>query len=125
MKALLLIAHGSRKERANNEIAQLADHLESNDQTFDQIQHAFLEMAEPSIPDSIKGLVENGANEITVLPYFLAYGSHVGSDIPDIIQTMREQHPNVTFTITDHIGSTGGMRRMLLMHLQQISFRKS
>ncbi|NKB62113.1 MAG: cobalamin biosynthesis protein CbiX [Gammaproteobacteria bacterium] len=125
MKALLIIAHGSRREQANNEIQQLTEYLEENDQSdFAWVRHSFLEMGHPNIPGSINELIQNGAREIVVLPYFLAAGAHVAKDIPEIIANLQQENPDVLLSIMPHIGSTNGMKRLLLMQIQQASFRK-
>ena len=71
MKGLLLVAHGSRREASNEEIRALTKILASRagDQFID-IRCAFLELAEPSIPDGIGLCVDAGADEVIVLPYF-------------------------------------------------------
>ena len=125
MKALLLIAHGSRKKEANEEIGNLARELADQDESFDLLEHAFLELAEPSIEDGVHSLINQGAQEIVVLPYFLAYGAHVGRDIPDAIDALSQTFTDVSFSILSHVGATAGMKRMLLMQIQQASFRKS
>ena len=54
MKFLLLIAHGSRRQSANDEIKLLAERvagLESND--YDGVVTAFLELTEPDIHQGI------------------------------------------------------------------------
>ena len=52
MHALLLIAHGSRREASNQEVRELAARLEriAGDR-FGRVIPAFLELAEPDIPD--------------------------------------------------------------------------
>jgi len=55
MKALLLIAHGSRRKQSNAEVLILADRLKQNCSEQYPIIHAgFLELAETLIPDGIK-----------------------------------------------------------------------
>ena len=75
MHALLMIAHGSRRDASNEEVRALADRIA--DQAageFDQLACCFLELAEPLIPNAIDQLVSEGASHITVFPYFLAIG---------------------------------------------------
>ena len=50
-KALLLVAHGSRRTASNLEVAQLAGQLQASLQAdFMLVKSAFLELAEPTIP---------------------------------------------------------------------------
>ena len=94
MKALLLIAHGSRRKQSNDEVVELADTLKRTCSEHYPIIHAgFLEIAETLIPDGIRKCVEDGATSIIVLPYFLNSGNHVTEDIPKIVQKPTIQPP--------------------------------
>ncbi|MEC9314794.1 MAG: CbiX/SirB N-terminal domain-containing protein, partial [Pseudomonadota bacterium] len=78
MKALLIVAHGSRRQASNQEVIALAEQLRNSQQTdFDLVEAAFLELADPSIPEGIAQCVSQGANEVIVFPYFLNSGRHV------------------------------------------------
>ncbi len=82
MHALLLIAHGSRREASNQEVRELAARLEQiAGDRFDGMMPAFLELAEPDIPTGVGLCVESGATTVTAVPYFLSAGRHVSSDI--------------------------------------------
>lgn len=115
MKALLLIAHGSRRKQSNDEVVVLADKLKKN--CFDQysIIHAgFLELAETLIPDGIKQCVDDGATSIIVLPYFLNSGRHVVEDIPNIVEETRTDYPDVDIKIAQHLGASDLMMDLLI-----------
>ncbi|MEN8176684.1 MAG: CbiX/SirB N-terminal domain-containing protein, partial [Pseudomonadota bacterium] len=65
MKSLLLVAHGSRREASNQEVRDLASSLANQaGDTYQDVSAAFLELAEPSIPDGILAALERGASEI-------------------------------------------------------------
>jgi sirohydrochlorin ferrochelatase len=116
MKALLLVAHGSRLVSSNDAIKQLTvklrDKLSSSG--FMGVEHAFLELTEPSIPDGIATLIDQGANDVIVLPYFLAPGTHVVDDVPELIEAARIQYPEATFTVMTHLGAVDGMVELIL-----------
>jgi len=96
MKALLLIAHGSRRAESNDEIRELAGRVAAQATgQFDHIDCAFLELAEPSIPQGIQAMVDKGSESIVVMPYFLANGMHVAKDIPAFLKEAGQQFPNV------------------------------
>lgn len=110
MKTLLLIAHGSRRQESNDEIRRLAEKLRARvGARFDAVGHAYLEIAEPSIPDGIEGLIAQGATEVVVLPYFLAPGTHVREDIPAIMEAKVKEHPGVRIHATPFLGSAPGL----------------
>ena len=122
MNALLIIAHGSRNPQSNAEIERLAKSLgrlpTDRLHGFDRITHGFLELAEPDIQSAINELVIQGANEIVVLPYFLAGGNHVEKDVPAIIDQSRKVHSNVDITVTRHFGAASSIPDCIFQHLE-------
>ena len=115
MNILLLIAHGSRNQAANDEIKQLAQRVQQlGDDRFAAVVPAFLEFAEPDIVSGIEECVALGASRISVLPYFLAAGNHVARDIPAVLDLARKAHPDVNIEQTPHLGSAETMARTIL-----------
>lgn len=115
MKALLLVAHGSRRAASNDEVRELAQRLAAQaGERYDMVDAAFLELAEPSIPDGIQCCIDRGADEVVVLPYFLSAGRHVAEDIPNEVQTKIEQHPQLNIHIAPYLGSVEGVVELLL-----------
>ncbi|MAA71287.1 MAG: cobalamin biosynthesis protein CbiX [Bermanella sp.] len=114
MKALLLIAHGSRKTSSNQEAAELADKLKQQDSAFALVTHGFLELTTPKVPDAVTTLVDQGATEVTILPYFLAAGMHVTEDLPELLAEAKTAYPQVTFTLLEHLGAAQLMPSWIL-----------
>jgi sirohydrochlorin ferrochelatase len=114
MQALLVVAHGSRRAASNQEIFELIDILSSKTTDYLYITVAFLELATPSISESIDRCVQKGATEVVVLPYFLSAGRHVSEDIDNAIAPKREEYHQLTITIKPHIGAANEMPEMLL-----------
>ncbi len=115
MKALLLVAHGSRREASNEEVRRLAQRLaERAAGTYDRVEAAFLELAEPSIPESIRRCAEAGATEVVVLPYFLSAGRHVSRDIPDAVKMAEKALPDLAVRLTPYLGAADGVVELLL-----------
>ena len=114
MQSLLIISHGSRREKSNNEILQLTQTLGKElSQSYPIVANAFLEFSEQSIPQAIGQCIERGATSIKVLPYFLAAGVHVTRDIPDEVSTARLQYRSVKVEILPHIGSSNSLSGLI------------
>lgn len=115
MKALLLIAHGSRREASNEEVRELARTLaaQSGD-AFGAIVPAFLELAEPSIPGGVAECVRQGATEVHAVPYFLSAGRHVAEDIPGELEQAAKEHPGVQISVSPYLGQHPMIARLLL-----------
>ncbi|HEU4963466.1 MAG TPA: CbiX/SirB N-terminal domain-containing protein [Bacilli bacterium] len=101
--AVLLIAHGSPRQAANQELFDLAARLEER-RLYAHIQPAFLEGARPSIAEGIDACVAKGATRVIAIPYFLLAGKHVLQDVPAAVAAGRERHPQVEIALGRHLG---------------------
>ncbi len=115
MKALLLIAHGSRQHAANEEVQRLTARLRAraNDR-FGHVSCAFLQFVEPTLTEGIEACVGLGATHVTLLPYFLAAGQYLAVEIPRTVAARQKAHPDVTIRIAPHVGATPGLADLLL-----------
>lgn len=115
MRALLVVAHGSRRAASNEEVRALTNQLRAAaGAQFGQVECAFLELAEPSIPAGIRGCIAGGATEVVVLPYFLSAGRHVVKDIPELVAASQAEHPSVRLHIAPYLGLAGSLVDSLL-----------
>ena len=115
MKALLLIAHGSRRDASNREVIELADKLAAlagND--FDLVKACFLELADPGIDTAVSECADLGVQHITVVPYFLSAGRHVAEDVPQELTEAARHHRGISITVCSHIGAISMMPDLLL-----------
>jgi len=117
MNALIILAHGSRREESNIEIKNLANKVkELAGSEYNIIDYAYLEIAKPSLLNCIDNLIKEGTKNINVLPYFLNSGIHVTKDIPKIIETASIKYPDCHFKVSNCIGLTEEMPATILNH---------
>lgn len=115
MRSLIIIAHGSRRQASNDEVRQLAEQVRRlPNLPYDHVDVAFLELAEPSIPDSLAACAARGATEIVAFPYFLAAGTHVAHDIPDLVEQFSQAHPAIEVRLTPHLGASALLPQILV-----------
>ncbi len=115
MPSLLIIAHGSRRAASNDEVRALAARLRATPGCgYAHVEAAFLELAEPLIPDGLHALAARGATEIVAFPYFLAAGTHVAQDIPEAIAEFARQRPDVTVRLSAHLGAASALPAAIL-----------
>lgn len=113
--AVILIAHGSRAEAANE--AHLALCHELTERTGRPIQPAFLELAQPSFADAASLVAAAGATVVEVLPYFLHPGRHDTRDVPALIEAARTAHPHLEFVALPLFGADPGVVDLLAARL--------
>ncbi|GIT97484.1 sirohydrochlorin chelatase [Sulfurovum sp. TSL1] len=113
-KALIIVAHGSRKDSSNEEVKALGEKVKIlQDKYYAFVMTAFLEFAVPSLEESILSCIDKGISEIVILPYFLASGNHVTRDIPEVVEKIQASYPKVKITLKEHLGSAPGMVNLL------------
>ena len=119
MNALIFLAHGSRRQKSNDEVRALVDAIRPLLKSkYCCVDAAFLEITTPSLRDVVDGLLERSVRSITVYPYFLNSGSHVDRDIPELIEDYRAGNPDCAFRVMRHFGGSeaiiGLVTRLLL-----------
>lgn len=101
--AILVIAHGSRRAEANDDLLKLAELLRSRT-SYPIVQPAFLELAEPDIPAGGRQCAERGAKHVLMLPWFLSAGRHVVDDLERYRRQLEAELPGVRFTVCPPLG---------------------
>lgn len=101
--AVILIAHGSRRAAANDDVREIArDLASSGDYAF--VEVAYLELAAPSIPDATRSCVQRGAQRVLLMPYFLSAGRHVVEDLQAFRAELSQTHPGVSLVLCPPLG---------------------
>ena len=115
MNALIILAHGSRRQESNLEVFNLTKKVAALSQgQYENVSHAFLELATPTLNEAIDELVNKGSTFITIMPYFLNSGNHVIQDIPELIETAQQKHPECQFKTSPCIGMHDDMPALIL-----------
>lgn len=117
-KGLLLVAHGSRKEMSNDEIRALTQVLQTLNNGYEWLDCAFLELTEPKVETQIQKAIEANVKELVVYPHFLAAGYHVVTDLPEMLDQMSGQHPEMSIRLIPHLGQVQGLAELILNHTQ-------
>lgn len=102
-KALIIISHGSRSKDAVDAFNQVVDMVRQKDQ-FQLVAGASMEHSEPNIPQTIAQVAKTGVTEIIFAPYFLYEGIHIKEDIPQLLNEISPNYPNITFKMAKPIG---------------------
>jgi len=140
VNALIIVAHGSRNRESARQVAALCQRMsgkiknrpgdsqpgrkksdpdqsdpdQSDQVRFDVVVPAFLQFSSPLLEDAIDDLVQRGAGRIVVFPFFIAAGSHLLNDIPELVEKAGKVHPGVKFFITRHLGGIDSIEDIIL-----------
>lgn len=103
MKGILLFGHGARNPdwaapffRIREAIAVRAPDI--------PVEMGFLELMRPSFDEAVDALIAQGVTELVVVPIFMAAGSHIKKDLPQMAASAMDRHPTVTITLAPPVG---------------------
>ncbi len=103
MRGLVLFAHGSSDPNWTRSITALERRVNGALKDV-MVKAAFLQDCSPSIFDVVGEMASAGCARITIIPMFLAAGSHSTRDFPRIRAKLVKVHPEVGFEWTEVIG---------------------
>ncbi len=101
---VIALAHGSRANGGNDGLFKIVEMLE-NMGKWDIVRAGFLQFAQPTFTQSVKDVVEEGAQRVVILPLLLFAGNHVRKDIPKEIEAERQKYPHVEFLYASNLGA--------------------
>ncbi|MCY7387807.1 MAG: CbiX/SirB N-terminal domain-containing protein [Burkholderiales bacterium] len=100
--ALLLFAHGSSDPGWAAPFIKLKAAVQAREPGR-IVELAFLERMEPSFDSAVTKLQEQGIEQITVAPIFLAIGGHMRNDLPKLIEET-QRRTGITFRVLPALG---------------------
>jgi sirohydrochlorin cobaltochelatase len=102
-RALVLFAHGARDPKWAAPFERLQKLVAARSPDV-SVSLAFLELMTPSLPDLAAQLVQQGCDDMTVVPVFLGQGGHLQRDLPLIVERLRADHPGLKVTVAGAAG---------------------
>lgn len=94
---IVIFAHGSRIESANQAVRKVAEELGRSGSSL--VAAAFLELGEPDLEAAAARLAEQGATRLVIVPYFLTLGIHMERDLPRIAERISLSHSGLEIRI--------------------------
>jgi sirohydrochlorin ferrochelatase len=117
--AILLIAHGSREEGANDDLHQLAGRLAAQGD-YSIVEPCFLELAEPDIATGGETCVKRGALRVLMVPYFLSPGIHLVRDLVNAREALRDTNPGIEFRLGPALGPDPLLDQLVSQRIRQL-----
>ncbi|MFH1871491.1 MAG: CbiX/SirB N-terminal domain-containing protein [Pseudomonadota bacterium] len=103
MKAILLYGHGARNPEWAEPFHRIRAAIKSRDSKA-LVEPGFLELMRPSFDEGVDCLVDQGATQIVVVPIFMAAGSHVKKDLPQLAANAMDRHPGLVIELAKPVG---------------------
>lgn len=103
MKGILLFGHGARNPDWAAPFHRIRDVILARDPAA-RVEPGFLELMRPTFDEAVDCLVGQGADEIVIVPIFMAAGSHLKKDLPLMAANAVDRHPGIRIGIAPPVG---------------------
>mgnify|MGYP003391068247 CR=1 FL=1 len=103
IRGVILFAHGARDPKWSEPFESLAARFAALEPAV-PLSLAYLDFMTPDLPAAVRTLVGRGCDAITIVPAFLGVGGHVRRDVPQIVEAIAREHPQVTLRIASALG---------------------
>jgi sirohydrochlorin ferrochelatase len=120
MTGIVVFAHGSRIESANQAVRSVAADLALAG-NFTHVAAAFLELGQPSLECAVASLMTKGVTQVLVLPYFLTLGMHLERDLPRLVAAIKQTHPNLAISVSPPLDGHPALLQALLDRANSLS----
>ena len=103
MKGILLFGHGARNPEWAQPFHRIRDAILARDPAT-LVEPGFLELMRPTFDEGVDCLVRQGAAQIVVVPIFMAAGSHIKKDLPQMAADAMGRHAGLVITLAAPVG---------------------
>ena len=112
MTGIVVFAHGSRIEAANQAVrCAAADLARLGDCPI--VEAAFLELGRPSLEEAVDLLVARRVDHVVIIPYFLTPGLHLERDLPALVERISNKNKSIRIHVTASLDSHPGLVQIL------------
>jgi sirohydrochlorin ferrochelatase len=116
---VVLFAHGSRVEEANQGVRDLTQQVRDAG-PYRSVFAAFLELAEPSLSAAVAQAVEAGLGRVIIIPYFLTEGTHLRRDLPKLVEPLRQKYPALGIDLGQSLDGHPQMPSIILGRVREV-----
>lgn len=118
MRALVLLAHGSRDPQGAQPLAQIRDWVATASPEL-SVHQAYLSLNQPSLEACLESLHHAGHTEVTVLPMLVARGQHLNVELPVILQDLQARFQGLRLSVSPHLGADDAIVGLVLSRSAQ------
>ena len=119
--AIIILSHGSRLPEAQATLQRITAMVSSGVDKKFIVAGAALQFNQPDLPAAIARVVEQGSQQIVVVPLFLYLGLHMQRDIPEILAEQKNRYPGVKISMAEHIGADPRLLDIIMDRVKEAS----
>lgn len=120
MKGIILFGHGARNAEWAEPFHRIRAAILARDPGL-PVELGFLELMRPTFAEAVDGLTARGVTEIVVVPVFMAAGSHVKKNLPQMAADAMARHPGLAIELAAPVGEVPAVIDAMACHALDIT----
>ncbi len=117
--ALIILGHGSRAPEATETLAAITAMVRKK-VNYERVEYASLQLSEPALPAVVEELYRSGIRRILVIPFLIATGVHVKTDIPEELEALSRKHPGLTLALGEPLGADPRLAEIVVDRITEL-----
>ncbi|MGM0472254.1 MAG: sirohydrochlorin chelatase [Bacillota bacterium] len=117
---VIIIGHGSRAQEAKSVFEQIVEQIKEEVE-YEIVKGAAMEFAHPTLEEATAEVVNEGVEEIIIMPLFLYPGVHIQEDIPALIAELEAEYPDVKFILGEGVGADQKLAEIMAERISEVS----
>ena len=118
--AVILFAHGSAVEDANQGVRDLARRI-AEAGSYAYVRASFLGPGQPELGPAIAQAAAEGFCRIVVIPYFLTLGTHLRRDLPRLVAAEKRRYPHLEIRVGRSLEDHPEMASLVLSRIREVT----
>jgi sirohydrochlorin ferrochelatase len=111
--AVIILFHGSRAEGSGAAVRRIIAEVRQRG-GYDIVEEAYLQHSSPLLGEILPRCIQQHAEQVVIVPFFMQSGAHVTKDIPGIVDEIKKQYPGIEINITEVVGAHALMPDIVL-----------
>lgn len=115
----LLVAHGSKSESWKEPFIKIEAYCIESLPDYNW-KLCYLERTTPSLNDAPKEINDNHpeCRKVHIFPLFLAEGKHIKVDLPNFLNSVSQEYPNIQWILEEAIGTQSIVQKAIVSSIQ-------
>ncbi len=115
---LIILGHGSKAPEATETLAKVTTMVRDR-VSYDLVEYASLQISEPHLGEVVDKMSAEGVGQIIVMPFLIAAGVHVKSDIPEELSALSKKYPGVKLHLTGPLGADSRLAEIVIDRVKE------
>lgn len=115
---LIILGHGSKAPEATETLAAVTAMVRDR-VSYNLVEYALLQISKPPLGAVVEKMAGEGVEKIVVMPFLIAVGVHLKTDIPEELDALSKKHPGLELHLTGPLGADSRLAEIVVDRVKE------